>query len=280
MYIEYFYFFILGELNDITETTNISELIKLKIKVPLMANVILEYTQNGVIDEHLVNVISAIVDSLKQQRDKIRLPDDNQYGQLIENPLDFYPNFPRLIAHADYDADRESVAKSEVRECRKKTQSHPTLLPGLFTVFCECGVCLGFSLMTEVESPKTPFQIFLTRFSKYLKQLIIIYDNGCNLLEYILRREPARFWDTDIFVDRLHMRDHKACSRGFDLNMYKANPHINTLNSQANEQANADLRNLSKQVTYMRPEQVIHHTSLFLAERNRKKKMMAPTPDF
>ena len=56
------------------------------------------------------------------------------------------------------------------------------------------------------------------------------------------------------------------------MNTYKADSHLVKINSQANEQANSALRQLSSQLTYMAPENVIHHTYIFLALCNMIKK--------
>ena len=49
---------------------------------------------------------------------------------------------------------------------------------------------------------------------------------------------------------------------------YCADDDINGINSQINEQANSALRRLQTQITYMPPENLIRHTSVFLALRN------------
>ena len=105
---------------------------------------------------------------------------------MAENPLEFFPNFPTTLGKGVYAADKSSSAKSKSRNCRKKTKAHPALLPGMFTVFCEHEICMGFCLMTEVESQRTPFDIFLNRFSQYLSEMTIMYDNCCNLHEFVL----------------------------------------------------------------------------------------------
>ena len=70
--------------------------------------------------------------------------------------------------------------------CTKKKKAHPNLSPGILTVFCPHGVSCGFQLLKDVESPKTPFTVLATRFPKPPK--FVIYDNACNLHEYVLNR--------------------------------------------------------------------------------------------
>ena len=89
--------------------------------------------------------------------------------------------------------------------CSKHPSAHPTLLPGIFTVFCPHGVCLGssllatvsescsrFHLMHNLESPETPFSVFFSRLPKGASPLlclpftiraaplVMVYDNGCH----------------------------------------------------------------------------------------------------
>ena len=37
---------------------------------------------------------------------------------------------------------------------------------------------------------------------------VIIYDNGCNLHQYILNREPVHFKSSWLLVDRFHWPNH------------------------------------------------------------------------
>ena len=74
-------------------------------------------------------------------------------------------------------------------------------------------------------------------------------------------------------VDRLHFKGHVGCSLGYSMDVYKEDHHVASINSQANEQANACLRRLSTQIAYMLPENVMVHTATFLAIRNRDKKL-------
>jgi hypothetical protein len=139
-------------------------------------------------------------------------------------------------------------------------------------MFCKHGVCLGFQLMESAESPRTAFDILIRRFQKMPK--LIIYDNSCKLHLFALKREPVRFRNTHFLVDRLHYRKgHVGCSVGYSMDSYDADKDIVTINSQTNEQANASLRRLSTQLTYMHPSNVIKHTSVFLAIRNMDKMM-------
>ena len=53
-----------------------------------------------------------------------------------ENPLAFFPNLPKLGERGSYKMDQ---SKGE-QLCTKKSGHHPSLLPGIFTVFCPHGI--------------------------------------------------------------------------------------------------------------------------------------------
>ena len=80
--------------------------------------------------------------------------------------LAYFPNIPRIPGLPTYAADQRTThrAPEDQDACRKYSSSHPTLTPGIFTIFCPHGVCCGFEVMRSHESPKHPFEIFSTRF--------------------------------------------------------------------------------------------------------------------
>jgi hypothetical protein len=103
--------------------------------------------------------------------------DASAYPPPSQSPLAFFPGMPSLHGHATYQMNQKNRSRA-TDTCRKDSYGHPTLTPGLFTLFCQHGVCYGFEAMTP-ESPKVPFQIFKTRFTTPPK--FIIYDNACKL---------------------------------------------------------------------------------------------------
>ena len=76
----------------------------------------------------------------------------------------FMPGYPLLRGLPSFDADLDS--KRDGESCNKFARRHSQLTPGLFTVFCAHGICLGFKLMMNKESPKTAFDLLLSRFHK------------------------------------------------------------------------------------------------------------------
>jgi hypothetical protein len=50
--------------------------------------------------------------------------------------------------------------------CKKDGTRHPSLAPGIFTVYCNHGTCLCVAMMQNVESPQTAFRVLLALFDK------------------------------------------------------------------------------------------------------------------
>ena len=169
---------------------------------------------------------------------------------------------PLQSGFATYAADKVSQ-RQESDLCRKESYSHPSLSPGIFTLFCPHRVCYGFEIMRTCESPKIPFQIFRYRFMKPPKR--IIYDNACKLHAYCLNRKPAFFQETQFAVDRFHWKGHIGCSLGYCLDTY-THLNIREINSQVNEQANVGLQRIKGQVSYMHCNNFIFHVTLALAD--------------
>lgn len=169
-----------------------------------------------------------------------------------------------IHGHAKYVAD--ATTAREVDNCRKVAYGHPSLTPGIFTVYCPHGVCYSFEIMQRCESPKHPFNIFMSRFPVRLRT--IVYDNGCKLHSYCLNREPALYKETRFFIDCFHWKGHVGCSKGYCLDEYKSS-EIRSLNSQMNEQANSGLQHIKGHLSYMKPHNFKFTLLLFLAICNK-----------
>lgn len=186
----------------------------LKQHAPVLADAIVDnMTSDGHLNQHASNFIEFIVFHINDLFSNLEIPHNDRYGTPFENPYKYFPCFPMKLVKAYYDMD--DVSKKDDAFCRKLSNTHVILSPGIFTVFCRHRVCLGFSLMTSAESPKTPFEIYLRNFPHLLNQTRIIYDNCCNLHQYALNRQPARFAETIFLIDRLHFQDHSACTHGY-----------------------------------------------------------------
>lgn len=115
---------------------------------------------------------------------------------------------------------------SAAESCDKRRQGHPTLMPGVFSVWCPHGICLAFHVMRVPESPETAFSILALR--RRTAPAVVVYDDACKLLAYALAREPEYFGRTRFFCDRFHRRDHVACGDGLDIDAFSAYACLNT----------------------------------------------------
>ena len=167
----------------------------------------------------------------------------------------FFPNLPLVRGKGNYAADT-TTTQSDGDACWKASYGHPTLTPGICTIYCPHGICYGFQAMKHCESPRHPFEIFTNRFRT--PPSILVYDNACKLHVDCLNREPARYTNTRIFVDRFHWKGHVGCSRGYCMDAYK----------------NMDTKHInSGQLAYMKPANFMFTLSLFLAITNQDKKI-------
>jgi hypothetical protein len=159
-----------------------------------------------------------------------------------------------------YTADKRMSGEGGI--CTKHKLGHQRLTPGLLVGWClDCGICLGFTVMANAESPRTVFEWVFTRCT--LPPEIICYDNGCNLQRFCLSREPGFFGKVDFYVDHLHFMDHNRCS----LEYCSANcPDIR--NSSLAEQKNSILRSLETHAGYMRQEVFLWYARYFLHRMN------------
>lgn len=54
----------------------------------------------------------------------------------VERSLSYFPSLPQVRARRRYEADKNT----KERICTKRGTGHPSLLPGIFTIFCEHGI--------------------------------------------------------------------------------------------------------------------------------------------
>ena len=102
--------------------------------------------------------------------------------------------------------------------------------------------------MATHESSRHPFQqIFRSRFTVAPK--LIIYDNACKLHQYCLNREPCFFDHTQFAVDRFHWHGHIGYLAIYSLDKYSSSAEMRVINSQVNEQANAWLQHIKRNMS-------------------------------
>ncbi|XP_046842129.1 uncharacterized protein LOC124436230 [Xenia sp. Carnegie-2017] len=192
-----------------------------------------------------------------------RLPHNLPQVQ-CDGQLGFFPSLPSLVERGHYVLDTKRAGHLD--DCAKGVRSkkkHGSLIPGIFLILCPHGICYGFQVMPDHESPNVPFTILRTRFSEAPE--LVIYDNACKLHEYCLNRDPAFFKKSKFIVDKFHWRNHSGCSEGYDINRY---PILKTHNSQAAEQCNSVMKPLASMVSYMEYDNFLLFSKLYIWYRN------------
>ena len=252
---------------DIQDSTNSQQLALIQACAPVLANFICKCPKiDGKLPDDVCGIIRHILTKVERTHAYHSHP-ASSYGTPNTHDRSFFPAWPTIRSPAKYAADSTTTPR-ELDDCRKASYGHPSLTPGVFTVYCPHGVCYGFEIMQQCESPKHPFTIFTCHFP--VPPGAIVYDNGCKLHSYCLNREPALYKDTRFFIDRFHWRGHIGCSKGYCLDEYSA-AEVRSLNSQVNEQANLGLQRIKGHLSYMKPDNFRFTLSLFLAICNKDK---------
>jgi hypothetical protein len=130
------------------------------------------------------------------------------------------------------------------RECTKESPTTHSHSPGVFCVLCPHGVVYALTLMRSAESPAHLFDLLYSRFKKLPD--LILYDNGCNEMQFCVRREPGLLvTQTRFAIDRLHYKNHVNCSTFFRLHeLSVVNADIGRTDSQRAEQFNKLLQRI------------------------------------
>eukprot|EP00058_Branchiostoma_floridae_P026343 XP_002611834.1 hypothetical protein BRAFLDRAFT_83142 [Branchiostoma floridae] len=264
----------------IFDSVNAAHLQKLRSDAPILADFLFEvYKAEG---NRIPEDVSALV---KDIMDRVSLPFKHKHDNSVYPPPEeedtfggysFFPNLPLVRGQAKYAKDAQR--RTGTRRCREPSQrcnkmygGHPSLSPGIFTMFCQHGVCYGFTILKSHESPRHPFEILIGRFNRAPR--VVVYDNACRLHQYCLNREPVFFMNTLFCVDRLHWINHTGCSDGYCMDSYGQHGSIDVqqINSQINEQANAGLKRIKAQLAYMTQSKFLFNAALFLAFKNIDK---------
>jgi hypothetical protein len=144
------------------------------------------------------------------------------YTSVTEEVLETGAYFPGRPYHTIV---RDIYFGNESTVCNKEYKKKGRLGPGTLLFWCgQHRKCIGFYIMQSAESCKTVYTLLATRFPKQPR--VIIYDNGCNLSEYILNRGPIPFKDTYILSDGFHWKNHTNCGLSFNSKIY---PDLNSI---------------------------------------------------
>lgn len=154
---------------------------------------------------------------IKEEMEEIRQsfqrrhPQNSDFNELWSTGC-YFPHHPicRKISKVEIGS---SFTTSIV--CNKKTTQDNRCAPGVVLFYCEeHQKCIGFLVLDKHESPRQVFELIATRFQN-LPQFVL-YDNACNLSEYVLNRAPKLFQNTTFLVDPFHYASHKNCSPSFN----------------------------------------------------------------
>ena len=187
---------------NIFQSENHAALTLLQDHVPILVDFVHAAT-NGGMDmpaDNTRDILAHFVDMCRAPFSTAASP-PNHYPPLTEQPLSCFPNLPLHRGRRKYAADRHQKS-NHTDSCRKASYGHPSLTPGIFTLFCPHGICYGYEVMQSCESPSHPFNIFRQRF--HAAPQVIVYDNACKLHQYCLNRGPQFFAKTLYVVDRFH----------------------------------------------------------------------------
>jgi hypothetical protein len=174
----------------------------------------------------------------------------------------FGSGLPIRRIYNEYDMPTRSNAV-----CNKLWGTHPALIPGIMLVCCPHGICLAFETMHSSESPESVFRILYSRIQDWSRKTIV-YDAGCRLVEYILHREPNMVNYLNVFIDRLHYKNHTSCTSGYDMESYYM---LADINSVVNEQFNSTLQHCKRMISYMNHSHFIVFMKWLIASKNDAK---------
>ncbi|XP_066304517.1 uncharacterized protein [Branchiostoma lanceolatum] len=258
---------------DLTDSSCHKYLGHLQKRAPVLADFVCSVTVAGRIPSDVSPVLLSLMAVLHETFEAVEVPASFPDPTPESPHSSFFPAYS-LVCGLPRFAMNEARKRKETDSCRKESYGHPSLTPGLFTLFCPHGVCFGFEVMRSCESPQHPFEIIRTRFKTAPRT--IVYDNACQLHRYVMNRDPHFFKKTQFLVDRFHWKGHVGCSLGYCMDSYSASVDIRTINSQVNEQANSGLARMKSQLSYMKPPNFMFHASLFLAVRNMDARRKTP----
>jgi hypothetical protein len=148
---------------------------------------------------------------------KRKHPQNDELNELWSTGC-YFPNFPIVRLIEDIKISSSAASRTV---CSKKSFRGEDCAPGTVAFYCvEHQFCIGFVVLDEPESPRTIYEVLMTRFVNLPE--LVIYDNGCNLSEYILNRLPFFARRMRIMVDNFHYSSHINCSPTFDTHMHPA----------------------------------------------------------
>ncbi|RQM12737.1 hypothetical protein B5M09_011294 [Aphanomyces astaci] len=213
--------------------------------------------------ERLATVFCSYLDALPEHEQCART--DDLHDHLADD--DLHEWFPEARCRRQLGAYGDQHKNDDVI-CSKTAPSARYKMPGIFHFCCPHGVCLGFTVMLDHESPVHPFSILCQRWQVTDSPRVVIMDNACNLHTYCLRREPYFFRNVWFLVDRLHYCNHVNCSSGYKVDNF---PFLKDISTVTCEVFNSTFKAVVKQAGFMGMENFILFTKHFMTATNDRR---------
>ena len=83
--------------------------------------------------------------------------------------------------------------------------------------------------------------------------------------EFLANREPNFLKTGKLVVDRLHVKNHINCSRGYNSDLY---PDLKGVNTQRCEQLNSEIKRLNSMISYCKPHTAWKILNLYMSTKN------------
>lgn len=146
---------------DVFESTNHSHLTSLQTTVPILTRFLhsSERDERGKPCNEVCDILKHIL-KVCQAPFKDGPPSSSLYSAIHENKIAFFPSLPKLLGPANYLADTTKHPSRASDSCRKESYGHPSLSPGIFTIFCPHGInfVMGLKLWKLASHRSTHFR--------------------------------------------------------------------------------------------------------------------------
>ena len=167
------------------------------------------------------------------------------------------------------DADGESVG------CEKVFPEYRGITGGAMILWCRHRIAQGFHVIKKGEGRNDMFSALYCHWPSAPR--VVCYDNACQLMHYATIREPVYFKNTTFVIDRLHQKNHYACSEAFGLRPFMEGgaKEFFQFNDSAAETGNALLKRIRTSCLYMGKTRFMLFVRLFLEVQNRNRIRLA-----
>ena len=139
---------------DITESVQSQTLTKMQMKAHILSRFI---TNFDVYPSEVGAVLLEFIETIVSPLTTVQPPETAAFLLNVNHEvynLNVFSSLNQVYGLPHFKADsflhRENRADTE-NSCRKKAKGHPSLSPGIFTLYCPHQVCYGFSVMRALE---------------------------------------------------------------------------------------------------------------------------------